>query len=60
MEIEKEKGRDKDAELKVKTNGINNVKRQVSISLFFVTLLPLSLCGFLCLSLSTDEIANDL
>lgn len=38
-----EKAGDRDAELKVKTNGVNNVKRQVSISLFFVTLPPLLL-----------------
>lgn len=59
MESEEEKEWYMDAELKVKANGINNVKRQVSISLFLSLFLP-SLSGFLCLSLSTDEIANDL
>lgn len=56
------KRRDKDADLRVKTNGVNNVKRQVSIS-FFCHSSP-ALCDFFCLSLflslSTDEIANDL
>lgn len=47
MESLKESGMDKDAELKVKTKEINNVRRQVSNSFFFLffnrsSLLPFS------------------
>lgn len=57
MESLKESGMDKDAELKVKTKEINNVRRQVSNSFFsfFLSLFPPAF-----LSLLNDEIANDL
>lgn len=63
MESEKEMGRDRDAKLKVKINGINNVKRQVVyFPLFFFVPWSLSSSSLseACLSPWTDEIANDL
>lgn len=58
MESFKESGMDEDAELKVKTKEINNVRRQVSNSFFFV--VPHTPTPHRFLSLLNDEIANDL
>lgn len=49
MESLKESGMDKDAELKVKTKEINNVRRQVSNSFFFFFLIALPFCLSLAL-----------
>lgn len=54
MDSEKQKGKDQDVKHKVKTNGINNVKRQVVYFSSFATLFPLSLSLWLSLSLTLD------